>query len=59
MTLDRVSRRQFMQAGGIGLLGAFATRANAWSAQTRKLTLYVGTTLPERAKAFTVITWMF
>ena len=29
VTLDKVSRRQFMQAGGIGLLGVFAARANA------------------------------
>lgn len=43
MTLDKVSRRQFMQAGGIGLLGAFATRADAWSNQDRKSVLYVGT----------------
>ena len=43
MTLDKVSRRQFMQAGGIGLLGVFAARANAWSAEDRKSVLYVGT----------------
>lgn len=43
MTLVKVSRRQFMQAGGIGLLGAFATRANAWSREDRKSVLYVGT----------------
>lgn len=43
MTLDKVSRRQFMRAGGIGLLGVFAARANAWSRQTRTITLYVGT----------------
>ena len=43
MTLDKVSRRQFMQAGGIGLLGVFATRADAWSTQDRKSVLYVGT----------------
>ncbi|HKU76428.1 MAG TPA: lactonase family protein, partial [Pyrinomonadaceae bacterium] len=43
MTLDKVSRRQFMQAGGIGLLGAFATRADAWSNQDRKSFFYVGT----------------
>src|SRR6185369_79416 len=30
-----------MQAGGIGVLGAFALRANAWSNQSRLL--YVGT----------------
>ena len=40
MTLDKVSRRQFMKAGGIGLLGAFAARANAWSSES---VLYVGT----------------
>lgn len=43
MTLDKVSRRQFMKAGGIGLLGAFAARANALSQQDRKFVLYVGT----------------
>ena len=43
MTLDKVSRRQFMKAGGIGLLGACAARANAWSNQDRQFTLYVGT----------------
>ena len=41
MTLDKFSRRQFMKAGGIGLLGAFAFRANAWSNEDR--VLYVGT----------------
>ena len=41
MTLAKVSRRQFMKAGGIGLLGAFAFRAHAWSNQDR--VLYVGT----------------
>ena len=43
MTVDKFSRRQFMQAGGIGLFGALAFRANAWSSQNRELTLYVGT----------------
>jgi len=43
VTLDKVSRRQFMKAGGIGLLGAFAARANALSQQERKFVLYVGT----------------
>jgi 6-phosphogluconolactonase len=43
VTLDKVSRRQFMKAGGIGLLGAYATRAHAWSSQDRKFVLYVGT----------------
>ena len=40
MTLDKVSRRQFMKAGGIGLLGVLAARTNA---QDRKFTFYVGT----------------
>lgn len=43
MTVDKFSRRQFMQAGGIGLFGALAFRAHAWSSQNRELTLYVGT----------------
>jgi 6-phosphogluconolactonase len=32
-----------MKAGGIGLLGAVASRANAWSNQDGKFILYVGT----------------
>lgn len=43
MTLDKVSRRQFIKAGGIGLLGALAARANAWTTQKGTSTLYVGT----------------
>jgi 6-phosphogluconolactonase len=41
VTLEKFSRRQFMKAGGIGLLGAIAARANAWSNEVRGL--YVGT----------------
>ena len=44
MTIDNFSRRQFLQAGGIGVLGVFAARANAWSNQNHfDSTLYVGT----------------
>ena len=43
MTLAKVSRRQFMKAGGIGVFGLMASRANAWSSQSGELTLYVGT----------------
>lgn len=43
MTTDNFSRRQFLQAGGIGVLGAFASRANAWSIQNHHFTLYIGT----------------
>ncbi len=43
MTVDKFSRRQFLQAGGIGVFGVFASRAKAWSIQDRELTLYVGT----------------
>ena len=43
MTLAKVSRRQFMQAGGIGVFGLIASRANAWSSQSNEVTLYVGT----------------
>src|SRR5215213_3664056 len=43
MTIDNFSRRQFLQAGGIGVLGAFAYRANAWSNQNHHFTLFVGT----------------
>lgn len=41
MTVDNFSRRQFLRVGGIGLLGAFASRAAAWSNQSR--IIYVGT----------------
>jgi 6-phosphogluconolactonase len=40
VTIDKFSRRQFLKAGGIGVFGVFAFRANAWS-QDR--VLYVGT----------------
>jgi len=43
MTTDNFSRRQFLQAGGIGVLGAFASRTNAWSSQNHYFTLYVDT----------------
>lgn len=43
MTFDNFSRRQFLQAGGIGVFGLLASRAFAWSNQNRELTLYVGT----------------
>jgi 6-phosphogluconolactonase len=41
MTTDNFSRRQFLQAGGIGVLGVFASRANAWFHQERSC--FVGT----------------
>ena len=40
MTTDNFSRRQFLQAGGIGMFGVFAFRADAW---TRYRVMYVGT----------------
>jgi 6-phosphogluconolactonase len=40
---NSLSRRRFLQTGGAGLLGAFVSRAEAWSKQPRELTLYVGT----------------
>ncbi len=43
MTKESFSRRQFMRAGGIGMLGAIAFRGTAWSHPARELTLYVGT----------------
>ncbi len=43
MTTNNFSRRRFLQAGGIGLLGAVAFRTNAWSNQNGLRTLYVGT----------------
>lgn len=41
MTNNNFSRRQFLKAGGIGLLGVCALRTHAWSNQDR--VLYVGT----------------
>lgn len=41
MTNNPFSRRQFLGAGGIGLLGAFVRRTHAWTNQSRAL--YVGT----------------
>jgi 6-phosphogluconolactonase len=41
VTIDNFSRRQFLQAGGIGLLGVLTVRAHGWSNQAR--ILYVGT----------------
>src|SRR4030095_2777860 len=41
MTIDDFSRRQFLRAGGIGLLGTLAYRTHAWSNQSRFI--YVGT----------------
>ena len=40
MTIDKFSRRQFLQAGGIGVFGVFAFRADAWNGER---VLYVGT----------------
>ena len=40
MTTEKFSRRQFMKAGGIGVFGALAFRANAW---TKDRVLYIGT----------------
>ena len=41
MTPNHFSRRQFLGAGGIGLLGALVSRTSAWTTQSRAL--YVGT----------------
>ena len=41
MTNNSFSRRQFLKAGGIGVLGAWASRTQAWTTQDR--VLYVGT----------------
>ncbi|MDQ3665508.1 MAG: hypothetical protein M3410_02720 [Acidobacteriota bacterium] len=43
MTLRKFSRRRFLGAGAINVLGAFASRGAAWPAQAREFTLYVGT----------------
>lgn len=41
MTNNPFSRRQFLKAGGIGVLGALASRTHAWTTQSRFF--YVGT----------------
>jgi 6-phosphogluconolactonase len=43
LTIDKFLRRQFMKAGGIGLLGAFASRTTAWTSQNHRFKMYVGT----------------
>jgi len=40
---DKLSRRQFLKAGGVSLFGAFVFRADGWIKQPRELTLYAGT----------------
>jgi len=40
VTIDNFSRRQFLKAGGISVLGVLASRANAWSNQNHHFTLY-------------------
>jgi 6-phosphogluconolactonase len=49
VTIDKLSRRQFMKAGGIGVLGAFAARTYGWSNQSRLL--YIGTYTNTDAKS--------
>ena len=41
LTTDNFSRRRFLIAGGLGVLGAFAVRTNAWTSPAPAL--YVGT----------------
>ncbi len=41
MTTDNFSRRQFLKAGGLGVLGACAIGTNAWTSPVRAL--FVGT----------------
>lgn len=43
MTVAKVSRRQFMKAGGLGVFGLLAARAHAWTSQDHHFTMYVGT----------------
>jgi 6-phosphogluconolactonase len=43
VTIDKLSRRQFLGAGGISVFGLIASRANAWSSQNGHFTMYVGT----------------
>ena len=43
MTFEKFSRRQFMKAGGIGVFGVLAFRADAWSNQNHHFNMYVGT----------------
>jgi 6-phosphogluconolactonase len=40
VTIDKFSRRQFLKAGGIGVFGVLAFRADAW---TQDRVLYIGT----------------
>jgi len=49
VTIDNLSRRQFLKAGGIGVLGAFAFRTNAADVHARRL--YVGTYTNTAAKS--------
>ena len=41
MTIDNFSRRQFLKAGGIGVLGVFAAQTRAWANEERSF--FVGT----------------
>lgn len=43
MTVNKLSRRQFLGAGGLSVFGLLASRANAWSSQNHHFTMYVGT----------------
>jgi 6-phosphogluconolactonase len=43
VTTNNFSRRQFLKAGGLGLLGACAFPSTAWSNQNSDSVLYVGT----------------
>lgn len=43
MIANNFSRRRFLQAGGIGMLGTLVFRGTAWPYNARDLTLYVGT----------------
>jgi 6-phosphogluconolactonase len=43
LTIDNLSRRRLLKAGGIGLLGAMTFPIDVWSRPAEMLTLYVGT----------------
>jgi 6-phosphogluconolactonase len=43
VTIDKLSRRQFLGAGGISVFGLIASRGNAWSSQNSNSIMYVGT----------------
>ncbi len=52
--MNRFPRREFLKAGVIGTLGAFAFRGTAWPNEARELTLYVGTYTSKKSEGIYV-----